>query len=95
MTQPAENNVGAGMVPGGGTDSALLRQLNAINAELSTATKVMAELLTRAAGRDDGSHLTSPELRSVGRRLVSAGGNLTNLGVEMGVAADQMDADDG
>lgn len=71
------------------TGAELMRRLNAINQDLIQANKVMAELLLRVARRRGASDVTSTELRSVSRRLVTAGSDLTDLGVSMGVAADQ------
>jgi hypothetical protein len=73
------------------SDHELLRQLNAVNQSLGTATKVLAELLLRVVGQPGISGVTTTELRSVGRRLISSGGDLTDLGVKMGVSADELD----
>ncbi|HEX5403982.1 MAG TPA: hypothetical protein VFX16_16980 [Pseudonocardiaceae bacterium] len=73
------------------SDHELLRQLNSINQSLAKSSKVLAELLLRSMSQPGISHVTTTELRSVGRRLVSSGGDLTDLGVRMGIAADQLD----
>jgi hypothetical protein len=69
----------------------LLKQLNDVNLSLIRASETMAELLLRGVSHSDTSGVTTTELRSVGHRLVSSGGDLTDLGVKMGVSADQLD----
>lgn len=74
-----------------GPDNSLFGQLNAINENLCSATSGMAELLRRSTGNLDLSGASAAELRMVGRRLISSGGDLTRLGVEMGVTADRLE----
>lgn len=76
-----------------GVDRSLLGQLNAINESLCSATNMMTELLLKSVGSPIVSGVSAADLRLVGRRLVSAGGDLTRLGVEMGVVADQIERD--
>jgi hypothetical protein len=60
---------------------------------LRSVTNVMAELPLQSADNTEVSKVSAADLRTVGRRLVSSGGDLTRLGVEMGVAADQLERD--
>lgn len=69
----------------------LYGQLNTINENLCSATAAMAELLLRVVREPGVSGVDRTELRTIGRRLVSAGGDLTGLGVEIGVVADKID----
>jgi hypothetical protein len=50
----------------------------------------MGELLVEALGdRRGGSQLPADELRSVSSKLVTLGGDMTSLGVEMGMIANR------
>lgn len=76
-------------------DRSLLRQLAAINESLCSATTIMTELLLQSVYDQDTSGISAANLRVVESRLVSSGGDLTRLGVEMGVEVDRLEQDDG
>lgn len=68
----------------------LLRQLNAINRNLCAVIQVMGELLLTTPDRPDES-LSPSDLREAGHSLIASGGDLTELGVKMGVRADELE----
>lgn len=75
-----------------GPGDSLFGQLNTINENLCSATSRMAELLRGSIDNPDLSGVNAADLRMVGRRLISSGGDLTRLGVEMGVTADRLES---
>jgi hypothetical protein len=67
-----------------------LGNLNTVNRSLCAAIQVMGDLVLAIPEQLDDS-LAAGDLREVGRRLVASGGDLTELGVKMGVRADELE----
>jgi hypothetical protein len=67
----------------------LLEQLNAVSKTQRAINHALCEVLMNALGQIDDTDVAD-ELRRISGDLVSSGGELTRLGVEIGVQASQL-----
>lgn len=70
---------------------ALVARLVAVRQSLETVNQHIDGLLRRAAEPGDTDALSARGLRNVGHRLVSLAGDLTTLGVDTALWADELD----
>lgn len=68
-----------------------MARLTSVNQSWKTINQNVGELLQRAAERQDAGGLNASDLRSLGHQLVSLAGDLTTLGVNAALWADELD----
>lgn len=66
-------------------DGELLRSLIAVNDALCAANRTMGQLLVEVLRNTAGFQLPADELRAAASKLVLLGGDMTTLGVEIGM----------
>lgn len=71
--------------------SELVARLTAVSRSLETINQHVAELLRRAVEWQDAEGRNVSDLRRVGHRLVSLAGDLTTLGVDAALWANELD----